>query len=198
MQEVKLTREKNGALGKEWSQKREGRRAQEGEWGRRGVRLNTEYIHVWKLEKKWNKKPKKKKEMGVFNFIRFIPIYLLSQQLNAEPPNLEEEVGVYHSQEKKTNSMQAGKPLNKLFQQFLPVYGQNYTAQGFQKKAVTHLNHCCQVSGTYATLYYRLSAALFSKWAVTCHWHHPLSDFQRQDHANQMPSLLFPEDPSKA
>lgn len=53
-------------------------------------------METWK---KWNKKPKKKKEMGVFNFIRFIPIYLLSQQLNPEPPNLEEEVWVYHSQE---------------------------------------------------------------------------------------------------
>lgn len=94
--------------------------------------------------------------------------------------------------------MQAGTPLNKLFQQFLPVCGQNYIAQGFQKKAVTHLNHRCPVSGTYATLYYRLPAALFPKWAVTCHWHHPLSDFQRQDHANQMPSLLFPVDPSEA
>lgn len=94
MQEVKLR-----ALRTEWSWKREGRRAQEGEWGRRGVRLNTEYIHVWKPEKNEIKKPKKKKEMGVFNFIRFIPIYLLSQQLNPEPPNLEEEVWVYHSQE---------------------------------------------------------------------------------------------------
>lgn len=47
MQEVKLR-----ALRTEWSRKREGRRAQEGEWGRRGVRLNTEYIHVWKPEKK--------------------------------------------------------------------------------------------------------------------------------------------------
>lgn len=60
-----------------------------------------------KTWKKW-KKSKKKKEMGIFNFIRFIPIYLLSLHLNPESPNLEEEVWVYHSQEEKTNSMQAG------------------------------------------------------------------------------------------
>lgn len=135
--------------------------------------------------------------MGIFNFIRFIPIYLLSQQLNSEPPKLEEEVWVSHTV-KSRRPIAHRQTLTKLFQQLLPVYGQNYIAQGFQKKAVTHLNHCCQVLGAYAMLYYRLSAALFSKWAVTCHWHHPWSDFERQDHANQMLSLLVPADPSKA
>lgn len=100
--------------------------------------------------------------MGIFNFIQFIPIYLLSQQLNSEPPKLEEEVWVYHTV-KSRRPIARRQTLTKLFQQFLPVYGQNYIAQGFQKKAVTHLNHCCQVLGAYATLYYRLSAALFSK-----------------------------------
>lgn len=104
--------------------------------------------------------------MGVFNFIRFIPIYLLSQQLSSDPPSLEEEVWVYHTVKNTTACWQT---LNKLFQQVLPVYGRNYIAHGFQKKAVTHLNHHCQVLGTYAALYYRLWSALFSKGAVTCH-----------------------------
>lgn len=70
MQEVKLR-----ALRTEWSRKREGRRAQEGEWGRRGVRLNTEYIHVWKPEKNEIKNPRKKRKWGsliLFDSFQFI------------------------------------------------------------------------------------------------------------------------------
>lgn len=73
MQEVKLTREKNGALGKEWSQKREGRR--EGEWGRREVRLTYNIYMYENFKKNEIKNPRRKRKWGsliLFNLFQFI------------------------------------------------------------------------------------------------------------------------------